>query len=63
MQPKTSEELMAQARAIVCHPLATEKERREALQVAYDLGHADGKVDGAKRAWDEASAALRKVAV
>jgi hypothetical protein len=63
MQPKTSEELMAQALGIVNHPLATAEERKNALQVAYDLGHADGKVDGAKRAWDEATAALRKVAI
>lgn len=34
--------------SLACDPRATDKERRTAVQVAYDLGKADGRLEGVK---------------
>lgn len=40
--------VLERAMSLACDPRATDKERRTAVQVAYDLGKADGRLEGVK---------------
>jgi len=58
---KTSAELLEQARSIANHPFSTAENRSTAIQVAYDLGFADGKLEGGKQMGEDLTQALAKV--
>jgi hypothetical protein len=57
---KTSAELLEHARSVANHPFSTAENRSTAIQVAYDLGFADGKLEGAKHMGDSILATMGK---
>jgi hypothetical protein len=58
---KSVQQLLADAQLIVLAPNATDDMRRTALQVTYDLGYAEGKIDGGRRMADELMAAFKAI--
>ena len=48
----TAEDLLAQVLLLVCHTHASDKSKREAVRVAYEIGLSQGRCEGAKEMGD-----------
>lgn len=46
--PSLARDMLSDIAEIICSPLMSDDQKRDAIRIAYELGRSDGRVEGAK---------------